>query len=320
MTFSIEPVAFVEATRAHPDDDFWGGTEAYITLADGIPDEALDGIDAFSHVEVAFVFHHVNERQLVQGARHPRNDPALPRAGIFAQRAKRRPNRLGSTMCRVLRRDGRRLAVAELDALDGTPVVDLKPVIREFLPRGDVVQPAWVSEVMRDYWRHPPAAVEGAPGPGRIPDDGVVEPGRSADDGVDERRRPSASPASSRTGVPVVSDLREKLAMIDAPWSPRVVAELNDHQFKLAKFRGPFVWHAHHDVDEAFLVIEGAMRLEFRSGVRHLVEGQLCVVPRGVEHRPVADEECRVLLIEPRGVTNTGDAVSELRAPDDVWV
>jgi tRNA (Thr-GGU) A37 N-methylase len=99
-----------------------------------------------------FVFDRVDPAKIVSGARHPRNNRDWPAVGIFAQRGKNRPNRIGSTVCRVLRREGRRLVVAELDAIDGTPVIDLKPVMREFLPREPVTQPAWSMELMRNYW------------------------------------------------------------------------------------------------------------------------------------------------------------------------
>jgi tRNA (Thr-GGU) A37 N-methylase len=101
---------------------------------------------------VLFVFDRVDDTKVMRGARHPRNNPAWPRTGILAQRAKNRPNRLGSTICRVLRREGRTLWVRELDAVEGTPVVDIKPVLREFLPREEVRQPAWASELMQEYW------------------------------------------------------------------------------------------------------------------------------------------------------------------------
>jgi mannose-6-phosphate isomerase-like protein (cupin superfamily) len=121
--------------------------------------------------------------------------------------------------------------------------------------------------------------------------------------------------------VPIdVLNLADKLARFSERWSPRVVAEVNDYQIKLAKFEGTFVWHAHDDTDEAFLVLAGAMRIEFRDRVAHLAEGDLCVVPKGIEHRPSADAECHVLLIEPRGVVNTGDAGVDRRAANDVWV
>ena len=115
-------------------------------------------------------------------------------------------------------------------------------------------------------------------------------------------------------------DLRAKLAQIGELWSPRVVAELNDYQFKLAKLEGEFVWHKHDDTDEAFLIVDGELRIELRDGVVELRAGQLYVVPRGVEHRPVAERQCAVLLIEPRGTVNTGDAGGERTAVQDVWV
>jgi tRNA (Thr-GGU) A37 N-methylase len=114
--------------------------------------DALEGIEAFSHVEVLFHFHRVDPAKIVSGARHPRNREDWPAVGIFAQRGKNRPNRIGSTIARVLGRDGRALRVAELDAVDGTPVLDLKPVMREFLPREAVRQPGWSTELMRRYW------------------------------------------------------------------------------------------------------------------------------------------------------------------------
>lgn len=154
-SFEIDSIGRVEAARQEALDDDWGGSEAVIVLDPRFEEEALAGLEAFSHVEVLFVFDRVDPAKIVSGARHPRNNPAWPAVGIFAQRGKNRPNRLGSTICRVVRRDGRRLVVAELDAIDGTPVVDLKPVMREFLPRGEVVQPSWSTELMQTYWRRP---------------------------------------------------------------------------------------------------------------------------------------------------------------------
>lgn len=158
----IEAIGRVEATRKEAVDDDWGGSESTIVLAESFPEDALAGLEDFSHVEVLFVFDRVDPAKIVSGARRPRNNPDWPAVGIFAQRGKNRPNRLGSTVCRVLRRAGRRLVVAELDAIDGTPVVDLKPVMREFLPRGEVRQPGWVGELMRDYWKSPNGSRSGA--------------------------------------------------------------------------------------------------------------------------------------------------------------
>lgn len=117
-----------------------------------------------------------------------------------------------------------------------------------------------------------------------------------------------------------VINLKEKLKHFSEHWSPRVVAEMNDYQFKLAKFDGRFVWHRHDDTDEVFLVLAGSMGIELRDDTVELNEGEMYVVPKGVEHRPFAEDECHVLLVEPRGVVNTGDADSELEAENDVWV
>lgn len=152
MTIEIEPVGFVEAGRPHAEDDFWGGEEATIRLTERFSTEALQGLEEFSHAEVLFCFHQVDPSRIVSGARHPRNNREWPAVGIFAQRGKNRPNRIGSTICRIVRVDGTRLIVAELDAIDGTPVLDIKPVMIEFMPREAIRQPAWSHELMRQYW------------------------------------------------------------------------------------------------------------------------------------------------------------------------
>lgn len=115
-------------------------------------------------------------------------------------------------------------------------------------------------------------------------------------------------------------DLRDKLAQLADVWSPRVIAELNDYQIKLVKLQGDFVWHVHEHTDELFLVLHGRMTIEFRDRAVELGAGQLCVVPRGVEHITRAREECHALLIEPRGVVNTGDERGPLTAPVDKWL
>jgi tRNA-Thr(GGU) m(6)t(6)A37 methyltransferase TsaA len=152
MQTVVEPIGFVDASRPSPGDDHWGSTQAKITLSASIEESALDGIETFSHVEVLFLFHAVTADRIVTGARHPRNNPAWPKVGIFAQRGKNRPNRIGSTICKVVSRSGRTLMVAELDAIDGTPVLDIKPVMKEFLPREAIRQPAWSTELMATYW------------------------------------------------------------------------------------------------------------------------------------------------------------------------
>ena len=116
-------------------------------------------------------------------------------------------------------------------------------------------------------------------------------------------------------------NLGEKLSKFSEQWTPKVIAEMNDYQFKLVKIEGEFVWHEHLDTDEAFIVIEGNMRIDFDDGSSvELDEGEMYVVPRGVRHRPCAESECKVMLVEPKGVVNTGDADSELTAPNDEWV
>lgn len=116
-------------------------------------------------------------------------------------------------------------------------------------------------------------------------------------------------------------NFREKLSKFSEQWTPKVIAEMNDYQFKLVKIQGEFVWHEHQDTDEAFIVIEGSMRIDFEDGSSvELERGEMYVVPRGVTHRPCAESECTVMLVEPKGVVNTGDTDSELTAPNDEWV
>lgn len=160
MHYSISPIAYVSADRHQAQDDFWGNQQSIIRLREGIPPDSLQGLSAFSHVEILFLFHRVDEAKIICGSRHPRNNPAWPAVGIFAQRAKARPNRLGSTICRLLSvlEDG--LIVSELDAIHGTPVIDIKPVMQEFLPRQAVIQPDWSRELMHDYWLNPPSSLD----------------------------------------------------------------------------------------------------------------------------------------------------------------
>lgn len=152
MTYEIDPIGHVRGGRAEPVDDDWGDSRAIIELDTRFGAEALAGLEAFSHVEVVFLFDRVSPDAVETGARHPRGRTDWPRVGIFAQRGKNRPNRLGVTMCKVVAVDGRSLHVAGLDAIDGTPVIDIKPVMRAFLPREAVRQPAWADELMAAYW------------------------------------------------------------------------------------------------------------------------------------------------------------------------
>ena len=122
---------------------------------------------------------------------------------------------------------------------------------------------------------------------------------------------------------PMTSDkinLSEKLSKFSDHWSPRIVAEMNDYQFKLVKIKGDFVWHNHDDTDEVFIVLEGEMKIEFKDETVELKEGEMFVVPKGVEHKPYSEKECKIMLVEPKGVVNTGDAGSDLTSPNDVWI
>ena len=115
-------------------------------------------------------------------------------------------------------------------------------------------------------------------------------------------------------------NFRKKFGKFNEQWSPRVIAEMNDYQFKLAKVQGEFVWHHHPDTDEVFIIIEGTLDIEFRDGKVRLEAGEMFVVPKGVEHKPIAEHECKIMLVEPKGIINTGDADSDLTAKNDVWV
>lgn len=153
MSFTLFPIGHVRGGRTEAVDDDWGASRAAITLdpARFAPD-ALAGLTDFSHAEVIFVFDQVPDAKIETGARHPRGRSDWPLVGIFAQRGKNRPNRLGLTTCRIVGVEGLTVEVEGLDAIDGTPVLDIKPVMREFLPRGTIDQPAWVGELMAEYW------------------------------------------------------------------------------------------------------------------------------------------------------------------------
>ena len=115
-------------------------------------------------------------------------------------------------------------------------------------------------------------------------------------------------------------NLDEKFALFNEHWTPKIISELNDYQIKIVKVEGDFVWHDHSNSDEFFLVIEGTLFIEFENETMELNAGELYVVPKGVPHRPFAQKECKVMLIEPRGVVNTGDSESDLTASNDVWI
>ena len=115
-------------------------------------------------------------------------------------------------------------------------------------------------------------------------------------------------------------NLNEKLSKFSKYWSPRNIAEMNDYQFKIAKIKGEFIWHHHKDTDETFIVIEGEMSIKLRDGIVKLSKGEMFVVPKAVEHKPCTEKECKILVIEPRGVINTGNAGGVLTMMEDIWV
>lgn len=115
-------------------------------------------------------------------------------------------------------------------------------------------------------------------------------------------------------------NINDKFTKFSEHWSPRVIAEMNDYQFKLVKVEGEFVWHNHPDTDEVFIVINGTLTIEFRDSMVTLNTGEMCVIPKGVDHKPVANSECKIMIVEPKGIVNTGKAESKLTAQNDVWV
>ena len=115
-------------------------------------------------------------------------------------------------------------------------------------------------------------------------------------------------------------NLREKLAKFSNHWSPKIIAQMNDYHFKLVKFQGDFVWHRHDDTDEVFIVLEGVMSIDFRDGKVELKQGELFVVPKGLEHKPHSVNECEIMLVEPAGIINTGNIDGDLTANDNVWI
>ena len=152
MVLELEPIGWVRGGRAEPDDDSWAAEECTIELAGRFGPDALGGLDEFSHVEVVFQFHLVDEAEVVAGARRPRGRADWPEVGIFAQRGRVRPNRIGVSVAEVVSVDDTRLTLRGLDAIDGTPVLDVKPYLSGFAPRTEVVEPAWATEIMQSYW------------------------------------------------------------------------------------------------------------------------------------------------------------------------
>jgi tRNA (Thr-GGU) A37 N-methylase len=155
-SFTVEPVAHVIGGRAEPTDDFWGGSQALIRIdSSRFNADATRGLDDFSHLEVVFRFHLTDPTDLNLGARRPRDNPDWPEVGIFGHRNMRRVNWLGVSRCRLVAVDGLGLHVEELDAVDGTPILDIKPWFAEFGPRGTVRQATWTTDMLGDYFASP---------------------------------------------------------------------------------------------------------------------------------------------------------------------
>ena len=147
---TIKPIAFVHNNRTEPIDDNWSEVESVIELENSLPEECFDGIEEFSHLEVIFFFDKSTKTFI--GSEHPRENTKYPKVGIFAQRKKDRPNHIGATIVNLLSREGKKLIVKNLDAIDGTPIIDIKPVFEEYLPKGEITQPAWTHDLMKNYW------------------------------------------------------------------------------------------------------------------------------------------------------------------------
>jgi len=156
-SLAVRPIGRVVGGRDEAVDDGWGDVTATIELdPDVVEGSATDGLADFSHIEVVFCFDRVDGEAVCRGSRHPRGRTDWPSVGILAQRARDRPNRIGTTVCRVTGVGPHRIDVVGLDAVDGTPVLDVKPYLAEFGPRGDMRQPAWATELMSGYWQSGP--------------------------------------------------------------------------------------------------------------------------------------------------------------------
>ena len=151
MKIVLQPIAFVKNTRTGLSDDFWGSIVSEIVLVETVPADAFNGINEFSHLEIIFHFDKSDKSKIVFSG-HPRGNTNWPQVGIFAQRKRDRPNALGLTIVELVKREDNRIWVKYLDAIDGTPILDIKPVMKEFLPKGQIRQPQWSHELMKEYW------------------------------------------------------------------------------------------------------------------------------------------------------------------------
>jgi len=153
MKIELTPIGYVKNERKEVIDDQWGQITSEIVLEENIIEEALEGIEAFSHLEVIFYMDKVSDEKAKAQHRHPRNNTDLPKLGTFAQRNKSRPNKIGLTTVELLERNGRTLKIKNLDAINNTPILDIKPVMKEFEPKGEIRQPSWTQTIMKDYWK-----------------------------------------------------------------------------------------------------------------------------------------------------------------------
>ncbi len=150
---TLESIGTVKNSRKEPTDDFWGSIISEIVLDKKFSEDSLKGIEDFSHLEIIFQFNKADDDKILTGASHPRGNKNWPQTGVFAQRGKNRTNHLGITIVKLLRKEGRTFFISGLDAIDGTPVLDIKPVLKEFLPKEEIKQPDWASELMMNYWK-----------------------------------------------------------------------------------------------------------------------------------------------------------------------
>ncbi|MEH6945315.1 tRNA (N6-threonylcarbamoyladenosine(37)-N6)-methyltransferase TrmO [Bacillus sp. JJ722] len=153
MEIILNPIGYVHNSRLEMEDDHWGSVLSEVELIDELDGTVLQGIEDFSHLEIIFYFDKVTDDKIQYGARHPRNNTNFPKVGIFSQRGKNRPNKLGLTTVELVEHTGKKLVVKGLDAIDGTPIIDIKPVMKEFLPKNEIKQAAWSIELMKDYWK-----------------------------------------------------------------------------------------------------------------------------------------------------------------------
>lgn len=152
MKIEMRPIAYVKNKREEIKDDNWADISSEIVLAEDIESFAFEGIEAFSHLHIIFYMNQVNNEKAIIQFRHPRNDSSLPKLGTYAQRNKNRPNKIGLTTVELISRSGSVLQVKNLDAIDGTPILDIKPVMKQFQPSGEIIQPEWVDVIMSSYW------------------------------------------------------------------------------------------------------------------------------------------------------------------------